>query len=105
MTNNRDKLIDEVINQIQFTNNTIEMLNLTEKLKKASIEKACILINRLTYAECLYLFASWEDLPNIFIIMLTHDEILTRISKCLDIPWNIRKVLYDRMETLHKIKE
>ncbi len=102
--------ISEMINQIEFTNNAIEftnnaieLINLSYDIKDKSIEKANTLITLLNYNECVQLFAKWEVIPEDLINMLTHDEILTRISKCQTIPRLIRKALYERMETLHKL--
>lgn len=83
--------ITEMINQINFTNKTIELINLSCDIKDKSIEKAKTLINLLNYNECIQLFATWEAIPDILINMLTHDEILTRISNCQTIPWLIKK--------------
>lgn len=97
--------ITEMINQIEFTNRTLELINLSYDIKNKSIEKANTLITLLNYNECVQLFAKWEAIPDVLINMLTHDEILTRISKCQTIPWLIRKALYERMEILHKLEK
>ena len=103
MTN--ENKISEMINQIEFTNKTIELINLSYDIKNKSIEKANTLITLLNYNECVKLFATWEAIPDELINMLTHDEILTRISKCKTIPWVIIERLYKRMEFLHKLEK
>lgn len=95
--------INETINQIEFTNKAIELINLSYDIKDKSIEKAKALITLLNYNECIQLFATCEDIPVTLINMLTHDEILTRVTKCQTIPMLIRKSLYERMELLHKL--
>lgn len=59
----KSDLIDKTIKQIEITNKSIELLNLSNTIKYKSIDSAKELINQLTYNDCLTVLARCRNIP------------------------------------------